>query len=218
MNRHSIWILDDEIDLARTYAHMLQTTCDATAFESANEVLRQVSAGKLPDLFITDIMMPEMNGLEFITELRKRKVNRPIIIISGNAEKEHALQALQLGVSALLEKPFHSAQFFHVVNRALAFSGLLLMTEDVLQKFQETLSTMNTLVEKARERYVAAENKLPVASLMDPKDKEKALKFMKDVVLESKLEETVRKSEASIKEALETRTKLLALSLDSGQG
>ena len=59
-----------------------------------------------PDIVITDIMMPELTGLEMANELKKINPNLPIIILSAHSEKERLLNAIDVGVVKYFIKPF----------------------------------------------------------------------------------------------------------------
>lgn len=57
------------------------------------------------DLLITDVLMPKMNGIELVKESRKIQPNLPVIIITGFADLELAMEALNLGAEGLFRKP-----------------------------------------------------------------------------------------------------------------
>jgi len=59
-----------------------------------------------PDIVITDIMMPELTGLEMANELKKINPKLPIIILSAHSEKERLLNAIDVGVVKYFIKPF----------------------------------------------------------------------------------------------------------------
>lgn len=69
---------------------------------------------RLPDLVITDITMPEMNGLEMILELMRHYSNVKVIAISG--EPDNLAFAKQLGACGTLQKPLSIEQLFELVR------------------------------------------------------------------------------------------------------
>ena len=75
-----------------------------------------------PDLLITDIFMPEMEGLETIREARARQPDLPIIAMSGFAfeERDYLGIAEKFGAMATLRKPFRPAELIDLVDRLLA--------------------------------------------------------------------------------------------------
>jgi DNA-binding response OmpR family regulator len=68
-----------------------------------------------PDLVITDITMPKMNGLEMSDEIHKHFPQMPIIILSAYSEKEHLLQAIDVGVIKYLIKPFDPDELLEAI-------------------------------------------------------------------------------------------------------
>lgn len=97
-------ILYDELGLELIgYAENGQIACD-------------MIMEKRPDIVITDITMPVMDGLEMIEEIQKRQVNPRFIIISGYEQFEFAKKAMKLGVRDYLLKPINSVE----LNNSLA--------------------------------------------------------------------------------------------------
>ena len=75
-----------------------------------------------PDLVITDILMPQKEGIETIREIRAVLPGTPIIAISGNAEPraDYLKMAQTFGASAILAKPFDPTVLLELVNRLLS--------------------------------------------------------------------------------------------------
>ncbi len=71
----------------------------------------------LPDIVITDMLMPEKEGIETIRELREKTPYLPIIAISGSANIDLYLKiTIELGANAYLKKPFNPAQLLQMVR------------------------------------------------------------------------------------------------------
>lgn len=119
-----ILIIDDEVQLRRVINRIL-TGMGHTVHEAANgaeglEVFQQVK----PALVITDIVMPDSEGIETIQELLRLAPTVPIVAISGGSA--HALYlraAMALGAVATLEKPFHADQLTKIVADLLGSAG-----------------------------------------------------------------------------------------------
>lgn len=69
-----------------------------------------------PDIIITDIYMPNVDGISFITRLRKEKINSEVIILSGFGEFEYAQTAIRQGVAAYILKPPNDEEFDHAIR------------------------------------------------------------------------------------------------------
>lgn len=81
------------------------------------ELLERIS----PVLVITDLIMPEREGLETIMELRKRKPDLPIVAISGGGRpaQDYLQFARRLGANEILAKPFEPEELIEVLNRQI---------------------------------------------------------------------------------------------------
>jgi two-component system, chemotaxis family, chemotaxis protein CheY len=77
------------------------------------------------DLVVVDINMPDINGLELVSFMRKSDVHRdtPLIIISTEASARDQERGLSLGANAYLSKPFEPAQLLELVERLSAEPG-----------------------------------------------------------------------------------------------
>ena len=75
-----------------------------------------------PDLIIVDLMMPEIDGIGVITEIRKRDQKIPILVISAKDHVKEKIRCLSLGVDDYLSKPFDLQEFLLRVERLLTRS------------------------------------------------------------------------------------------------
>ena len=117
----TILIIDDEAPIRA----LLRTT-----LEGAGYVVTEAPNGRIglelyrhrpTDLVITDILMPEMNGLNMILELTRAFLNVKVIAISGASDTENTLDAAKLlGVRHTLHKPFSMAALLKTVQYELA--------------------------------------------------------------------------------------------------
>jgi len=103
----SILAVDDDTYFLDTFkAVMKDVSCKITGATSGLNALYMLRRIK-PDLFVLDIDMPGMDGIELAQELRKMGQNAPIIFITGNATKEYVLRCLQAGASDFIIKPIN---------------------------------------------------------------------------------------------------------------
>ena len=71
------------------------------------------------DLLIVDLKMPGMDGLSVIREARRRNLELPVIVVTGFSTEANAIEAINLGVSGYLTKPFRIPRLLNVTARAL---------------------------------------------------------------------------------------------------
>jgi YesN/AraC family two-component response regulator len=93
------------------------------AYQKAREII--------PDIIISDIMMPEMDGLEFLKKTREDFLTShiPFVLLTARTAKEHKLEGLETGADAYLEKPF-DAEYLTVLVK-----NLLKQRKKLRQKF-----------------------------------------------------------------------------------
>ena len=118
----SILIVDDN-DPVRDILRKLLERVGHTVYEAADgKAALRMYAGNPTDLVITDIYMPEMDGIEFLTRVREAFPEARVIALSGasSSGKEEVLRdAARLGAVAVLEKPFSVTECLDVVEGAL---------------------------------------------------------------------------------------------------
>ena len=88
-------------------------------YGSARAFLEGQTAGP-PGCLVTDVRMPDMDGLELIAELRRRGPLPPVIVITGHGDVPMAVRAMKLGARDFVEKPFEPDVLVAGVQEALA--------------------------------------------------------------------------------------------------
>lgn len=97
----------------------------ATTASDGNEALRMISEKK-PDLIITDIIMPESDGIEVICSVKENNPEIKILAISGGGRisaKDHLKIAKQLGATGVLTKPFSTTDLLSEIDKLFANSS-----------------------------------------------------------------------------------------------
>ncbi len=118
-----ILIIDDEDELRSMLRRMLeQVGHEVTEAVNGTEGIQSYEQDR-PDLIITDIIMPEKEGVETIIALRRADPDLPIIAISGGGRLEATdflTMARKLGARRTLSKPFRRDQLLEAVDECLA--------------------------------------------------------------------------------------------------
>jgi two-component system KDP operon response regulator KdpE len=103
--RRRVLVVDDEPQITR----VLRTSLDANGYDlrvaNDGETALQIASDWVPDLMITDLSMPAMDGLELCRRFRA-KSNAPIIVLSVKGEERTKVQALDAGADDYVTKPF----------------------------------------------------------------------------------------------------------------
>ncbi|ATY33548.1 response regulator FixJ [Sphingomonas psychrotolerans] len=119
-NEQVVHIIDDDEGVRSSLAFLLDCSEIPThTYESAAQFLKIVPTMQR-GCIITDVRMPEMNGLELLARLKSLGVPDPVIVITGHADVPMAIQALHAGVSDFIEKPFSDEVILLAVRSALA--------------------------------------------------------------------------------------------------
>jgi DNA-binding response OmpR family regulator len=107
METHKIAIIEDEIELLQMLGSMCRDlNLESYEYRTYEDFIFKFSIVK-PDLIITDRNLPAASGITLIEAIRKLNQTVPIIMISGSDSKENMLEALNLGASDFISKPFH---------------------------------------------------------------------------------------------------------------
>jgi DNA-binding NtrC family response regulator len=94
------------------------------------------------DLVLTDIRMPEIGGMRILRDVKRAKPAVPVVIITGYATVQNAVQAMKLGATDYVEKPFTPEQLIDVVRNALDRSASRPPEEQVLIHKEEMLKVL----------------------------------------------------------------------------
>jgi len=118
--KKKILVVDDEKSIRLLLENFLSQDFDVVAINSGHDALVWLE-GNLPDLIISDIQMPEMDGYEFIANVRKRGYTKhtPFIMLSAKSESKERIKCYQLGAQDYLTKPFNPEELEEVVKKNL---------------------------------------------------------------------------------------------------
>jgi DNA-binding NtrC family response regulator len=104
---------------------------------------------ELPHAIVTDLMMPGMNGLEFVTALAERAQKIAIIFVTGQATIDTAVQAIKLGAYDYLPKPLEPQRLRDVLEKGLKQVSLARDAGALLQKLESPLGSYGALIGKS---------------------------------------------------------------------
>jgi two-component system, LuxR family, response regulator FixJ len=101
-----VFIVDDDEAVRDSLELLLESAGHAVkAFEAAAEALESCQA-RVPSCIVTDVRMPEMDGLEFQERLASAGIDVPVIVMTGHADVPLAVRAMKAGAVDFIEKPF----------------------------------------------------------------------------------------------------------------
>ena len=116
-----IFVDDSETALASTRMVTDTMPIEVKQYIEAKAALADINSGVTPDLIITDLNMPVMNGFEFLQELRKIDATKrtPVLMLTTETKAELKQQGKALGLTGWIVKPFNPAQLKQAIGRVL---------------------------------------------------------------------------------------------------
>jgi len=119
-------IVDDEWDLLVLLRKILakKCGCDVSIVQSGIEAMAQVKNWQ-PDVILTDIVMPDMDGLQLLKNVTELDSNLSVVVMTGYGTIEIAVKALKDGAYDFIEKPFDNSKVSQIILRAFERTQLL---------------------------------------------------------------------------------------------
>jgi len=154
MKRERIWVVDDDPDqrvllkqffLGKPFAVQLFSN-GKLALEAFQKAFQKEGKQKMPSLILLDIMMPEMDGVTCLKQIRKltKKEFVPILMLTAKADSDSKIQALKEGADDFITKPFDMEELEARVEVMLRIKR----SEDKIKKYSEKLKRANQLKEE----------------------------------------------------------------------
>lgn len=135
----TIIIVDDDLDIRENTIDLLSTQYnDILAFDSPIPALNHIHQ-HCPAIVLTDLRMPEGDGLEFTQAIKKIDTELPVILMTGYGDISIAVDAMKHGVYDFIEKPVDADLLLKSINRAVdkrRLSLSLIHTQESLQQHQ----------------------------------------------------------------------------------
>ena len=119
MSQKRIYVVDDDPKIGELFAKVLDRDGYATRGFTSAEPLLQAVDEQAPDLVLTDLMMPDVSGMELIESLRERGLTVPVIVMTAHSSVQTAVEAMRLGAFHYLQKPVNLEEMRALLSKAL---------------------------------------------------------------------------------------------------
>ncbi|QSZ40998.1 EAL domain-containing protein [Sulfurimonas aquatica] len=149
LKNYKILYVEDNLEIAEEIAFFLNKKAGELYSAYNGEEGVALFNEKRPDIVITDIQMPKMNGIEMIREIRKIDSNVPIIITTAFNESKYLLEAIDLQVDGYLMKPLNMKE---LINRVLKILEPIELKQALMDKNSELEEINNNLDAIAKEK------------------------------------------------------------------
>lgn len=118
-----VWVVDDDQSVRWVLEKALrQADMDTRSFERGELLLEALESDE-PDVLITDVRMPGMDGLTLLDRLSRQSPDLPVIVVTAHSDLENAVAAYQGGAFEYLPKPFDVDEAVELVEKAARHSG-----------------------------------------------------------------------------------------------
>ena len=144
-----VHIVDDEEAVRNSLAFLLTTAGFAVRVHESATAFLAVAAQIHNGCLITDLRMPDMDGVELLRRLRDADAMLPAIVITGNGDVQMAVEAMKHGAIDFIEKPFSDDVLIDSIGRAAAHASEKLQITQSLEQTRQRLSVLSD-----RERQV----------------------------------------------------------------
>jgi two-component system response regulator AtoC len=124
MTSRAILVVDDEPKMRRVLEIMLQKLGHRVFVAGNGREALEVFAANAIDLIIADLRMPEMDGIELLSNLRSRKSDVPVLVVTAHGTVETAVEAMKFGAFDYIVRPFDMDALVLSIGRALAAATL----------------------------------------------------------------------------------------------
>ena len=159
----TVYIVDDEEPVRKALRFLTKSVnLKSESFENAQDFLdslEQIGPGCL----LLDVCMPNMNGLELQSILRKHKVDIPVIIITGHADVPTAVKAMKAGASDFIEKPFDSEELLERIHKCLSGEEKRRQSSKLTKQATERLSRLTRRESEVMQALVAGKRNKEIA-------------------------------------------------------
>jgi signal transduction histidine kinase len=151
LKQFSILYVEDETEVREALSDILSMKFDKLYVAPNGEEGLEAYHKYSPDLVVTDIKMPRMDGIELTKAIREDNKDIPIIITSAHSETEYFIDLIDLGVDQYIIKPIRGKKFFDALYKA---TKALVYKKELIQKNQE-LKELNKLLEQKVQEEVS---------------------------------------------------------------
>ena len=155
-NEETILIVDDEDMILTSISSYLdlETNYNVVTFTSAIKALEHVKKNNV-NLIISDYIMPEMDGISFLAKVREIKPEIPRIILTGYADKENAIKAInEVGLFQYIEKPWDNNDLSIIIRNGLEKQKLMKSLQEKIGEINDAYSELQGIHREILKTFV----------------------------------------------------------------
>lgn len=115
----TILYAEDELGIRKNIADSLNYYCKEVLEAGDGQEAYEIYKEKEPDIILSDIHMPNVNGIEFVKKVRKDNRDIPIVMITAHTDKEYLLEAVELHMEKYIVKPVDIDELFETLEKCV---------------------------------------------------------------------------------------------------
>lgn len=169
MNKKHILVIDDDTRLRNLLGKFLEENNFQVSLAQDTENARQLMTQHVFDLMIVDVMMPNENGIDFTTSIRKR-AKTPIIMLTARGEFDDRICGLEAGADDYLPKPFEPKELLLRINNILkriVIPNTIQSSNDNICKFGDfTFSLIDLRLKRGEEFIHITESEAKILAIL----------------------------------------------------
>lgn len=155
MTKQTVYVVDDDEGVRGALRFLLEAAdIEVRLFESAVDFLR-VSDDLTPGCIVTDVRMPDVDGLELVRRLKAKGLPHPVIVVTGHGDIPLAVEAMKAGALDFLEKPFDDQLLLSSIRAALDADQHAANTEEAKRTFEGLLASLSPREQEVLQGVVA---------------------------------------------------------------
>ena len=123
--RKTVLLVDDEMAMVWLLTNFLRETFEVVTKADGNEALTWLKEGNMPDIVISDINMPNLDGYEFLKIIRNTEIwsKLPVIVLSANEKTSEKIRCFTMGANDYIVKPFNPVELKIRISVILGMVG-----------------------------------------------------------------------------------------------
>lgn len=157
-----ILVLDDEVMVTKTLKTLLKLEGynNVFAFNNPKDAIEWLKDNTC-SVIISDFIMPEMNGIEFLIKAKELNPDVTQILLTGYADKENAIRAInEVGIFKYIEKPWNNDDIILNIKNGIERTNLKIQLKNKINELEELNKNLENIVEERTEELKTSNNKL----------------------------------------------------------
>lgn len=151
----SIFVVDDDRFVLESIVSFLEEQgLTVYAFTSARDAVKHFVT-KSVDLVLTDINMPNMDGLQLLEKIRFLDRETPVVLMTAYADLDIAVKAIHMGAFDFIIKPYRPPYLLHTVNKGVNFKRLTQIEKNYKLELEETVKKRTAELDEALDKVKA---------------------------------------------------------------